>query len=447
MSLSRRQVIAAIPAATLAAALPKSPAIAQDGRKIVTFWFGQANSDGQAALRRDLVEPFNASQDKYLLQIEIKGAAVNNLLKVALVAGNGPDIVQTAGPAYLTAIANAGQVLPLDGFAETYKWKERFLPALLNTGVYGGKLYALPRDYESMHLFYNKDLFSQNGWKLPTNRAEFEQVADAALAKSIIPFGAGNADWKGVNEWLVTVFFNNVAGPDNVRKALSGELPWTAPPFVEAVELSKAWYNKGYFGKNYFSLTIEQSFLQVVNGKAAMALSGTWSFGTKSYGMSKPDTVMDVAPIPGLSAAVPGSLLHLACGATLSIAKTSQNPEGAAAVFEFMLTRQFYQEINRDLPGKWALPVKDLPPEMLKGIGYPMFEKTITAMHDAFDKGHYGYTTWTFWPGATNGYLIEGIEQVWLNRVTPDAYLSRIQTLFAQELKEGKVPPLPQRAS
>jgi len=53
-----------------------------------------------------------------------------------------------------------------------------------------------------------------------------------------------------------------------VRKALSGELPWTAPPFVEAVELSKAWYHTGYFGKNYFSLTIEQSFLQVVNGKA-----------------------------------------------------------------------------------------------------------------------------------------------------------------------------------
>jgi raffinose/stachyose/melibiose transport system substrate-binding protein len=116
-------------------------------------------------------------------------------------------------------------------------------------------------------------------------------------------------------------------------------------------------------------------------------------------------------------------------------------------VFEFMLTRQFYQEMNRDWPGKWALPVKDLPPETLKGIGYPMFENTITAMHDAFDKGQYGYTTWTFWPGATNGYLIEGIEQVWLNRVTSGAYLSRIQTLFAQELKEGKVPPLPQRAS
>ena len=342
MPVTRRQIVAALPAAALAASLPRV-ARAEDGRKVVTFWFGQANADGQAALRTDLVDAFNASQDKYLLQMEIKGAAVNNLLKVALVAGSGPDIVQTAGPAYLTAIANAGQVLPLDDFAARYKWKERFLPALLNTSVYGDKLYALPRDYESMHLFYNKKLFADNGWKLPTNRAEFEQVADAALAKGIIPFGAGNADWKGVNEWLMTVFFNNVAGPDNVRKALSGELPWTAPPFVEAVELSKAWYNKGYFGKNYFSLTIEQAFLQVVNGKAAMAMNGTWSFGTKSYGMSKPDTVMDVVPIPGLSDLVTEPLVHLACGATLSIAKASQNAEGAAAVFEFMLSRKFYE--------------------------------------------------------------------------------------------------------
>ena len=447
MPVTRRQIVAAIPAAAAAASLPRTPAIAQDGRKVVTFWFAQANTDGQVALRNDLVDAFNASQDKYQLQLEVKGAAVNSLLKVALLAGNGPDIVQTSGPAYLTAIANAGQVLPLDDFAARYRWKERFLSALLNTGVYGGKLYALPRDYESMHLFYNKQVFSQNGWKLPANRADFEAVAEAALAKGITPFGAGNADWKGVNEWLMTVFFNNVAGPDNVRKALGGELPWTAPPFVEAVDLSKAWYGKGYFGKNYFSLTNEQSFLQVVNGKAAMAINGTWSFGTKSYGMSKPDAVMDVVLIPGLSDRVIAPLAHLACGATLSIAKSSQNPEGAAAVFEFMLSPKFYESMNRDWPGKWALPVKDLEPDLLQGIGYPLFEKTIAGLHDAFSKGQFGFTTWTFWPNASNSYVIEGIEQVWLNRITTEAFLTRLQTVFAQEFREGKVPPLPPRTA
>ncbi|MGY4379012.1 hypothetical protein ACVWZ3_006651 [Bradyrhizobium sp. i1.3.6] len=81
MTMTRRQLVAAIPAAALAVSLPRDVR-AEDGRKVVTFWFGQANSDGQAALRNDLVEAFNASQDKYLLQLEVKGAAVNNLLKV-----------------------------------------------------------------------------------------------------------------------------------------------------------------------------------------------------------------------------------------------------------------------------------------------------------------------------------------------------------------------------
>src|ERR1700744_5626673 len=175
MPMTRRQIVPALPAAAIAASLPHTPARAEDARKVVTFWFGQANSDGQSGLRSDLVDAFNASQDKYLLQLEIKGAAVNNLLKVALIAGSGPDIVQTAGPSYLTAIANAGQVLALDDLAARYKWKDRFLPALLNTSVYGDKLYALPRDYESMHLFYNKKLFADNGWKLPTKPAELAQ--------------------------------------------------------------------------------------------------------------------------------------------------------------------------------------------------------------------------------------------------------------------------------
>ena len=112
-----------------------------------------------------------------------------------------------------------------------------------------------------------------------------------------------------------------------------------------------------------------------------------------------------------------------------------------------MLTKDFYQTMNRDWPGKWTIPVKDLPLDMLNGIAYPLFEKTITDLHDAFQAGRYGFTTWTFWPGATNTYLIDGIEQVWLNRGTAEAYLTRMQTLFAQEFKEGKMPPIPPRTA
>jgi hypothetical protein len=48
--------------------------------------------------------------------------------------------------------------------------------------------------------------------------------------------------------------------------------------------------------------------------------------------------------------------------------------------------------------------------------------------------------------GATNSYLIEGIEQVWLNKITTDAYLTRMQRCSAVNSR-SKVPPLPPRTA
>jgi len=71
--------------------------------------------------------------------------------------------------------------------------KERFLPSLLNTGVYGGKLYALPRDYESMHLFYNKDVFSQNAELADAIRSAECRTGDGERPSSRHrPFGRRN---------------------------------------------------------------------------------------------------------------------------------------------------------------------------------------------------------------------------------------------------------------
>ena len=90
----------------------------------------------------------------------------------------------------------------------------------------------------------------------PTTIAELETLADAMLAKGIVPFGAGNADWRPTNEHYVSIVLNSIAGPDNVYKALTGEIPWTDPsPSSRPIDKLNEWWQKGYFGPNYFSLT------------------------------------------------------------------------------------------------------------------------------------------------------------------------------------------------
>jgi raffinose/stachyose/melibiose transport system substrate-binding protein len=440
MKISRRAVMASLSTLALAA-----KARAADAKKVV-WWYGRADPNAQAAMRRDIVDAFNASQDRYALSLEVRGADIDKFLRVALVAGSGPDIVSTSGPTYLVPLAAANQLKPLDDEAKQYGWTDKFLPALLDTCKYNGKLYAIPRDYETMFLFYNKDLFAKHGWKLPTNRAEFETLAADMMAKDIIPISNGNADWQGVNEWLMSVFLNSVAGPKNVAAALRGELPWTSQPFVDTVELTRDWYKKGWFGKNYLSLTTEQAFLQMASGKAAMSLSGSWAFGFKNFGLSAADTPLDVVGMPGLSPGVSGPLYALGCGAAMSINKNSVAAEGAAEVLNFLLSDAVFNTINRDWPGKWTLPLKSVTQAKLDALGYPMFAKAMGDFTKSIEAGTYGYATWTFWPPATEQYLIQGIEQVWLDRATPAAYLQRMDGIFQQELKQGKAPPIPARA-
>ena len=97
-----------------------------------------------------------------------------------------------------------------------------------------------------MVLYYNKTLFDKNGWTPPKTKAELDTLANAMLAKGVTPFSVGNGDWRAANEWHVSVILNHAAGPVNVYKALKGEIPWTDPVFVQAIDQLKDWYQKGW---------------------------------------------------------------------------------------------------------------------------------------------------------------------------------------------------------
>ena len=49
----------------------------------------------------------------------------------------------------------------------------------------------------------------------PTTIAELETLADTMKAEGLVPFAAGNADWRGANEWHVSIVLNSIAGPDS----------------------------------------------------------------------------------------------------------------------------------------------------------------------------------------------------------------------------------------
>ncbi|TPW30295.1 ABC transporter substrate-binding protein [Pararhizobium mangrovi] len=409
----------------------------------VTWWYEQATPAQQKLIQDNIVEPFDKANPKYNLSIDYRGNEIDKQLRVALLAGNGPDVVYTAGPSYVAPMADAGQLLPLDDYASKYGWNDRILKVFLEMGRYNGKLYALPKTYETVGLFYNKTLFDKHGWTPPKSLDELEALAAKMKDAGITPFAAGNADWRGANEWFVTLALNAVAGPENLNKALRGDMPWTAEPFVKSIDRLKSWWEDGYFGKNYFSLTSsEQAADMMASGRAGMMPTGTWQFQNVTlYGKKDGST----AGFVGFPSASGDPVFPLGIGSTFSIASKSSDPDGAAALINFVFSPKVYGSMNSAWQGEWNIPLKDLSKAEMTDEVTPLFTQTMKTLSTAVKDGNYGYTTWTFLPPATDSYLINGIEQVWLDKISTEDFLSKLDETFQREKKAGKVPSIPAR--
>ena len=417
------------------------PAFAQTP---VTWWYESATPEQQDTIQRNIVDAFNAANPDHALVVEYRGGEVDNQNRIALLSGSGPDIVYSAGPSYIAPMATAGKLLDLGPYAEELGWNDRILPVFLEMGRYDGKLFAIPKTYETLGLFYNATLLEEHGWTPPTTIDELETLADAMLAEGIVPFSAGNALWRPANEHYVSMVLNAVAGPDNVYKALTGEIDWTAEPFVQAINRLNDWWQKGYFGPNYFSLSGEQTVSLLADGTAGMMPSGSWQFQYVQSYFPQNNAEVGFVGFPSTEE-VGAPVFPLGVGSSFSIAAESQNIAGAVAVIDFIYTEDSYEKLNTEWQGEWNMPLSDLSGVALGEGVLPAYTEAMQTLAAAVADGSYGYTTWTFMPPATVSYLVSGIEEVWMGSLSVEDYLAQWDATFKEEAAEGKVPATPAR--
>jgi raffinose/stachyose/melibiose transport system substrate-binding protein len=417
----------------------------------VSYWIAIENAEQRRYFMKHIVGAFEKQHRDIDLEITNKSIEdIDRLIRTALQAGTGPAIVGTPGPSYALAYIDANLLLPLDKYAEKFNWENKILQWALDAGRIDGKLYSLPTSYETMLIFYNKSLFEEKGWHPPTTREELEALAEEAQRDGIMVFTSGNAEWRPATEWFVGVFWNHYSGPDALFQALTGEIPWTDPVFVEAVELMNSYFQKGWFGgsvEKYFSNRFDPLYTLLGDGKAAMNMEGTWfDINVESFFGSKAgnDNEWDWAPIPALRAGVPYPLFALGIGGTISISPRAENPDAAATFLDWYYSSpkrvaRAVAEVNSQ-PLPVPLDESDFPASMDDRIA-----RQIETMSEATGKGNFGYTTWTFWPPKSDTYVYEEMENVLVGKITPAEYCEGLNDLFKQELSEGKAPPIIER--
>jgi raffinose/stachyose/melibiose transport system substrate-binding protein len=392
----------------------------------------------------NVIDPFNAQSDTIFAEAVLIPDPWDPT-RTALAGGEGPDIVGTPGPSFVFELVQAGQLLSLDALVDEFGWEDLFVPWALDLGKVEGRLYSLSDELETLVLYYNKTLFEEKGWELPSTMDELHALSEQIADDGVIPFGHANADWRPANEWFVGEYLNHVAGPDKVYQALTGQIAWTDPDFVLAIDLLNQAQQEGwYMGGLEFYYTTGWDDFHVANatGEAAMNIEGTWSAFDINETYFTDDTggnEWDWIPVPSTSGE---AIFDVGMGNTWSVNGNTENPQAAGEFLDFFFSPEV-QAARFAACGTAPAPVV-LPEGSLTGVD-PRIGAMFEQLSAASNEGNYGYTTWTFWPPKTDVYIYEEIERVWAEEITPLEYMEGFDALFQEEFAAGEIPPIPTR--
>ena len=413
----------------------------------VIWWeYSEEGSGLNDALVKYIQDGFNQSQENVELEIIFKEGEYNEATRTALLAGVGPDIISSSGATYVAKYASGGFLMSLEEVAEKNGWKDKILPWAYNTGVFGGNLYSLPKNYESMLYFYNKTLFDENGWSLPTNLGEYEALAGMIQSKGMYPFAYGSSGWPMTHEHLAGNYLNTVAGPDNVYKAMIGEKEWTAPEFVEALELLKKHMMAGYWSgslENYYAVGWDDFSAQFHNREAAMLQIGSWGF---EIATALEGDEWGWAPLPILTENGGEPNYQLSVGGTLSVNAASKNQDAAAEVLNWIVSnRETIVEFtkSRDF-GAWLMPLYYEASDFGDDVD-PRLRDYLVDFSERTGKGHYGYTTWTYYPPEAGTHIWKDMEVVWAGDISVKEFLGEQQELWEKARKNNELLPIAAR--
>lgn len=155
---------------------------------------------------------------------------------------------------------------------------DRGLDAARQNVTIDGKTYGLVYNALYQGVYYNKDMFAENGWSVPKTQEELQVIIDDCKAKGITPFASHMVDTWSIGNVTMQFAMNDVFNKDAEwgDKSRAGEVS-----FAEDEAMQTAYqYNKLIFDNTYpetFSTEQTDCDAKMVLGEAAMKVSGSWS--------------------------------------------------------------------------------------------------------------------------------------------------------------------------
>lgn len=249
-------------------------------------------------------------------------------LQTSLPSDNGPDVFWS-NLSHAIDYYPAGWVEPIEEYVKRDSVDlTPFADSLLEMYSYDGKLYALPKDYDTMALYYNKALFDAKGVAYPTDEWTWDDLLEAAKAltdENVFGFIAQPA-----GQTLIYPFVHSNEGTLQTedRKMIHYNDPNTIETIQWLVDLVNV-HHVSPTGAQLKELT-EDMYFQA--GMAAMISNGSWMVPPFNEALGEN---LGVARLP--ISKKPGNVIH---GLSFNISAKSQNKEAAWGLIKQFATKE-----------------------------------------------------------------------------------------------------------
>lgn len=230
---------------------------------------------GQGLIEQTLFDNYMKENTNVKIEVEALDDAAYKTKFKAYASGNDmPDLVNAWGqPSFLNEVIDAGLLAELN----TADYSDYgFIPGSLEGFSKDGKLYGLPRNTDVMAFYYNKALFEQNGWEVPTTYTELIALASTIKAAGLIPCSMDGSD-----KWPLSIYMHDLVAKleGNYQAAYRTSIAngdFSNPSYKKAAELLQEAVGAGLFQSGFETSDYGTAKNLFTNGQAAMYYMGSW---------------------------------------------------------------------------------------------------------------------------------------------------------------------------
>jgi multiple sugar transport system substrate-binding protein len=252
----------------------KSAEKAPEGLKPATLRFAIWDENQKKAMDA-IIAKFNEKFPQIKVEVEIVAPVDQYLLKLETSATgkSAPDIFWTTIP-YFQKYAMNGILEPLDSWMARDGYSlDSIYENLVKTFSYGGKVYGIPKDYDTMGLWYNKTMFDKAGIPYPNDTWDWNKLVEVGKqlndpSKGVWGFAAQAGDRAS--------YYNTV--PQNGGQFITkdGKSGLNSPEAIQAVKYWVDFIHVHKISPTLQQMTDTTALNMFKTGKVAMYIDGSW---------------------------------------------------------------------------------------------------------------------------------------------------------------------------